>query len=264
MSKLSSGPVVQESGSVFISNISKAVAGVFTLEKELNIETVSGLIDIRVIIRDRHYNNAPAGISLSTVSGSITLRTVILADHQGKPPRDIIVRLNTMSGSIITELHHSSFTSLSSMSGSIRADLFPLSPFTNSNIHIDNVSGSTTLTLHPSPLHPSSPLRSTSTAMRGVSGSARFIFTADWEGKINCRTETGQVIHDWPGLQVRRSGRCLEATKQHGSSVLLVEGSDLFVAVEGKDWRLGNVDVDIGGQERRQTPCYLQMSCTFQ
>ena len=135
-----------------------------------------------------------------------TLQTLNLSDHPEKPPRDITIALNTVSGSIDTELHHSSFTSLSTVSGRMIADLYPLGPTMGLEIHLANTSGSITLTLHPSPFDPSSPLRSISTTMRGACGRADFIFAANWEGNVKCQTMTGTTKCNWPGLESRQVG----------------------------------------------------------
>ncbi|KAL9125880.1 MAG: hypothetical protein Q9217_004979 [Psora testacea] len=241
-------------GSIIINETSNDVRGTYPLHGSISIYTVSGNIDISLIIctAEQSGTQIPVTITLTTVSGSITVSTLDLSDIAMKGPRKVFRSgMKTTSGSIKAELPHSTSTDISTTSGNLSVVLHPVNPTTRSNIYLNNVSGTTNLSVYPSLVDPPAPICSLSTTMKSISGNANLTYPLNWEGEIECITISGDTQWDWPGLSVSRTGTRMYATKGNGDGKLWVEGKSMNVKLWGRAYEVGYTGSD-GRREMKE------------
>lgn len=177
-----------------IKSVSGSIRGTFDLLDLLHLETVSGSIDVRVRPQAASSSDPlPAQFTAVTASGSIKV------DFTGDavedvPPRDYLVTVKTLSGSISGRYFLGTRNSLESGSGGISTTLLPVSVFDAwSELHTKSTSGSVRVHVLSSLSGSDKPL----SLLRGKhtvgSGSLRLEYPPEWEGEIRGSTASGSV-----------------------------------------------------------------------
>ena len=217
--------------------ISGSVTGSYPLYDILDISTMSGSIDIDVEPKAADDDNVqPAILRLSSRSGSIrALTSTILV-----PTRDYQTTVKSLNGGIDATLLHGSRTSLRSVSGHIRADLYPHG-HNNSRTDISThcQSGSTDVTVHPSLSHPADPIKKLYSGHHSLSGSLNLWYPAQWQGRVEGSSLSGSIELDWDGLKIIRDEkkgwikRTFEAVRGEGESQLIISGKSGSVNLGG-------------------------------
>lgn len=206
---------------IIIHSSSGSVTGAYPLYDLLSITTLSGSIDISYFPKNTSSSNPkPASLVLGTRSASIYVASHIAPLKQNIPDRDYKNDLSTTSGSITASLLHSSHTSLRVASGQVVASIHPHGNISvPSHLSTDSQSGSTTVTVHDSLSHPTSPMRAFSASHRYISGSLDLFYPAQWQGRIFGDTVSGGLNIRWDGVTVFKDhknwsgGREIEAAR---------------------------------------------------
>ena len=216
---------------------SGSVTGSYPLYDILNISTNSGSIDIDIEPKDADENNVqPAILRLSSKSGSIRALTSTLS----VPARDYQMTVQSRNGGIDATLLHGSRTSLRSLNGHIRADIYPYGhndSRTDINTHCQ--SGSTDITVHSSLSHPTDSIGKLHSEHDSFSGSLNLWYPAQWQGTVRGSTLSGSIDLDWDGLKVVKDekrgwiGRTVEAVRGEGESRLIFSGKSGSVNLGG-------------------------------
>ena len=210
---------------------SGSVKGFYPLYDLLSIHTVSGSVEVNVDPRKASKNNVkPAVLRLDSSSGSIRATTPTV----NIPDRDYQTSISSDNGGIESTLLHGLRTSIHSINGHIRTDLYPYG-HNNSRTDIDmhSSSGNTEITLHSSLSHPAVPLKKLYSKYHTVSGNLRLWYPAQWQGMVEGTTSSGSVRLDWKGLKVVKdekkgwAKRNIEAVRGDG------EGKLIFSQVSG-------------------------------
>ncbi|KAL9629482.1 MAG: hypothetical protein Q9164_006863 [Protoblastenia rupestris] len=241
MTIVSKGPN-PDPGAIVIKETATNVTGTYPLYHTIFITTKSGNIDISIqICANTPCANHPAKIVLSTISGNITVTTVDISDiRKNASERVFTTDLKSTSGLVSATLPHSTSTSISTTSGNLTAILHPIKPSTDSHIFLNNTSGNTRLTLCPSLVDPPAPMPCLSTTVKGISGNVELGFPLNWEGGVECRTTSGNIKCDWPGLKISRSDNRLSGSKGDGQGTLLVDGKSSNIALLASAYNVGS------------------------
>lgn len=222
---------------------SGSVTGSYPLYDTLDISTISGSIDVDVEPKDADEDNVqPAILRLSSKSGSIRALTSTVS----VPTRDYQMTVESLNGGIDATLLHGSRTLLRSHSGHIDADLYPYG-HNNSRTDINThcLSGSTSVTVHPSLSHPTDPIKKLYSEHHGLSGSLNLWYPAQWQGTVRGSTLSGSIDLDWDGLKVVKDGkrgwvkRTVEAIRGAGDSQLIFSSKSGSVNLGGDSGRGG-------------------------
>lgn len=217
--------------------ISGSIRGSYPLYDVLDISTTSGSIDIEVEPKDADEDNVqPAVLRLSSKSGSVRAITSIVS----VPARDYQTSLESSSGGVNAKILHGSRTSLRSLSGHIKADLYPYghnNSRTDINTHCQ--SSSTDVTVHSSLSHPTDPIKKLYSGHHGLSGSVRLRYPAQWQGAVQASTLSGSIDLDWDGLRIVRDEkkgwvkRVVEAVRGKGDGQLVISSNSGSVKLGG-------------------------------
>ncbi|KAL8714234.1 MAG: hypothetical protein Q9220_001963 [cf. Caloplaca sp. 1 TL-2023] len=235
-----------DAASTTLSSQSGSVQGDFTLRDNLTIHTISGSININLLLAPSATNTTtPATLDLRARSGSIKVNTPsIFLPAKIPAKRDYHSNIVTNSGTISASLVHGTHTYLRSDSSSIHVSLYPfgVDGDVRSEIASRVISGSTDITVHPSLSNATARLRNLHANHRAVSGSIRLHYPSTWEGTVEGHTTSGSIRVDWPGLQLteERGGwfdKRLRGVKGMGKGMLG------FRAVSGSVSLMGGVEV---------------------
>ncbi|KAF1994709.1 hypothetical protein P154DRAFT_526879 [Amniculicola lignicola CBS 123094] len=206
-----------------LDTISGSISGKYALADLLSVNTKSGSVNINVEPQEKKEGGKDAAIFEATsISGS--LRT----DFERKriPDRDYQVTIDTKMGSIDGAYIHGSSTLITSVAGSITADILPFHGRSyTSRLETESSSGQTILKLH-APYNKSGPLDILTSVHKSISGALELTYPQEWTGHLDGSTINGllhlqgrdlELIHqgeDLPG------GRTVEAKKGTGKSNL--------------------------------------------
>ena len=216
---------------------SGSVRGSYPLYDVLDISTTSGSIDIEVEPKDADEDNVqPAVLRLSSKSGSVRASTSIVS----VPARDYKTFLESLSGGVNAKILHGSRTSLRSLSGHIKADLYPYGHNnTRTDINTYCQSSSTDVTVHSSLSHPTDPIKKLYSDHQGLSGSVDLRYPAQWQGAVQASTLSGSIDLDWDGLRIIRDEkkgwikRVVEAVRGEGEGQLVISSKSGSVKLGG-------------------------------
>lgn len=115
--------------------MSSSVFGIYTIDDELEIDIMSGSVDIMVNIDlSTTSRSTPDTIDVETMSGDIKIRGQLTSTALQPPHRLCVINLHTMSGSIIADLPIGSLTTIESIFGNVSAILHPINPTIPSDI----------------------------------------------------------------------------------------------------------------------------------
>lgn len=217
---------------IIIHSSSGSVTGAYPLYDLLSITTLSGSIAISYFPKNSSDSDPkPASLVLGTSSGSIRVTSPVIPSSELIPNRDYKNDLSTTSGSITATLLHSSHTSLRATSAHILASIHPYGNLSSpSHLSTDSKSGSTTVTVHNSLSHPSSPIRALSASHHYISGSLELSYPSQWQGQIFGNTISGSLNIYWDGVTVIKDhkkwsgGREIEAERGEGGEARLEFG----------------------------------------
>ena len=81
---------------------------------------------------------------------------------------------------------------------------------------------------------PQASINTLSMDVRGGSGALRVIVPSTWEGEVISQSTSGNLKHDWDGLQVLTDGQRFTATKGNGLGRLNIWGSSMNVELIGE------------------------------
>lgn len=237
---------------IIIHSSSGSVTGAYPLYDLLSITTLSGSIDISYFPRNSSsLNPKPASLILGTGSASIHVTSPTIPSNQLIPNRDYKNELKSGSGSITATLLHSSQTSIHAASGRIDASIHPHGSLsTPSHLSTDSKSGSTTVTVHNSLSHPSSPMRAFSASHHYVSGSLKLFYPSQWQGRLFGDTVSGSLDIHWDGVKVIKDqkkwsgGRTIEAERGEGGEARLAFGGvSGSTVLSGESGGLGGIEL---------------------
>jgi hypothetical protein len=226
-----------DSRETHLRTISGSIGGMYKLHSLLSVNTKSGSINIDVEPQ-RGGEKDPAVFKVTSHSGSI--RT----DFKRKkiPIRNYQTFVNTTVGSFEGNLIHGSRTEISSVDGSVIADLLPLhsGPY-QSEIYTSAQSGQTTLTLQTPYRGTNIPMVDLISTHKSTSGGINVTYPQEWSGYIDGTSSSGALHLQGKDLILMSKNdeageNHIEAEKGEGVSMLT------FQSVNGNcDVRIGNM-----------------------
>ncbi|KAF2649345.1 hypothetical protein K491DRAFT_683928 [Lophiostoma macrostomum CBS 122681] len=192
-----------------LETISGSISGKYPLLDSLSVSTMSGSVYITVAPEENAEGNPqPALFSAQSVSGSIR------ADFERKriPERDYQITIDTKAGSVGGELIHGSKTTLSSLSGSITADVLPLGfGDETSTLETSTRAGLTEVTVQPPYKKAEAGMSKLVSSHKSISGNINLTYPQEWEGRVDGSSVIGEIHLEGKDLEL------LEEVKDPGS-----------------------------------------------
>jgi len=198
-----------------LSTTSGPVTGLWPLYQDLLIQSISGGVVTYVEPRESlHGSETPATLRIETTSGDLALREP--AEYDLFPSRDYRLNVQSSSGNILVEAGFTSYASVESISGRIRADLLPIFDASwagddteRSSLRTGTTSGNSYITVE-SPLWlggdgaitTASALRCLASKHGSISGRIELTYPTIWEGRIRLETLSGKRDVRGPGVEV--------------------------------------------------------------
>jgi hypothetical protein len=190
-----------------LETISGSISGKYPLLDSLSVSTMSGSVNINIAPEKATDDNPqPALFSAQSVSGSIR------ADFERKriPERDYQVTIDTKAGSVGGELIHGSKTTLSSLSGSITADVLPLGfGDEETSLETSTRAGMTEVTVQAP--YKKAGMGKLVSSHKSISGNINLTYPQEWEGRVDGSSVIGEIHLEGKDLEL------LEEVKDPGS-----------------------------------------------
>lgn len=232
---------------IIIHLSSGSITGTYPLYDLLSISTTSGSISIDLALHNASTSSPekPATLQIDSSSGSIRAHTPYLSlppSYNHIPDRKYQTTIKSSSGSVDVGLVHGTYTSLSSSSGSLTAQLYPYGHnTTRSDILTNSNSGRTSIAVHPALVNATDPLRRLYGNYQYRSGSFELSYPPTWEGTLEGEVMSGSVDVKWEGMRVEERKewvwRKVKGVKGSGDGVVRFRGwSGSAVLRSGTRW----------------------------
>lgn len=210
-----------------LETVSGSISGKYTLRDLLSIKTKSGSVDVKVEPDAGVEGGSKSAVfCANSVSGSI--RTDF--ERRRIPVRDYQVTVKTNVGSIDGTFIHGSKTAFDSISGSINADILPLSGSSYASaLDTSTKSGDTKLKLRAPYAKSNGLLSKLTSSHKSNSGSLDLTYPREWAGHLVGSTRSGSIHLRGRDLRVTHEnedfpiGSRVEATQGHGDSNMVFQ-----------------------------------------
>ena len=174
-----------------LNTISGSISGKYSLSNLISIKTISGSVNINVEPKEsQEAHSEPAIFAADTLSGSLRVDF----ERRQIPERDYQTYINTTVGSVDGTFIHGSKTEITSVAGSVTADLLPFkSGEHQSEIFTHTNSGQTSLAIRSPYKAKDVPIAGLVSTHKSISGGLNVIYPEEWVGFIGGTSLSGAL-----------------------------------------------------------------------
>lgn len=180
-----------KSQSTYLRTTSGSISGKYMLSNLLAIDTKTGSININVAPQAAASGDpSPAVFRANSHSGSMRVDF----DRKRIPERDYQVYLNSTVGSMDGAFIHGSQTTISSVAGSVTADILPFKSGAYASIlDTSTHSGQMNVTVRAPYRAKGTPLMGLTSTHKSVSGGVGLVYPKEWQGHIDGTSLSGEL-----------------------------------------------------------------------
>lgn len=180
-----------KSQQTYLRTTSGSISGKYMLSDLLAIDTKTGSVNINVAPQAAASGaSSPAVFKANSHSGSMRVDF----DRKRIPERDYQVYLNSTVGSVDGAFIHGSQTMISSVAGSVTADILPFkSGAYASTLDTSTHSGQMNVTVRASYKAKGTPLMGLTSIHKSVSGGVGLVYPKEWQGHVDGTSLSGEL-----------------------------------------------------------------------